>query len=153
MSYINMHLQYANMHAHNGIMHAQYILQAQHTNMHAQNANMHPQYINMRYAHATCHYAGIVWMLEVQHAIMQAQYACAECMCTIQPPGMPKHQSSWMTPQGDFPITLVELAEKPSPLGNKCKGQMGEPLPTCKVSNCKLDSLRYLITLLLHATG
>ena len=36
--------------------------------MHTQHANTHREYTNMRYA--------------VQHALMQAQYACAKCMRT-----------------------------------------------------------------------
>ena len=51
----------------------------------------------------------------------------------LQPPGT---AHSWRSPQGDFsPHALgkdFEVAEKPSPLGNKYKGQMGEPLPTCQ---------------------
>ena len=98
MSYINIHFQYANMHAQYPNMHTQYamhiqyiIVQAQHTNMHAQNANMTcthkmptciTQYINMRYACATCRYAGTVCMREVRaHDSHLAQ---------------PKDQSSWI---------------------------------------------------------
>ena len=79
--------------------------------MHTQHANTHREYTNMRYA--------------VQHALMQAQYACA-----LQPPGTAQRSKFRMSPQGDFPPHVLEkVAEKPSPLGNKYKGQMAEPLP------------------------
>ena len=56
--------------------------------MHTQHANTHREYTNMRYA--------------VQHAVMQAQYACAKCMRTT-PPGTAQRSKFMMSPQGDFP--------------------------------------------------
>ena len=79
-----------------------------------QHANMHTQFTNMR-------------------------YACVKCMCTTFTSHSPKikvHESAYkgislhhvlLEKSEDF-----EVAEKPSSLGNKCKGQMGEPLPTCQ---------------------
>ena len=94
--------------------------------MHTQHANMHTQYINMRYARATCRYAA-------QHGIcsMHARSACAR-----QPPGTAQRSKFMDINHKGFSIHHAtekdsEVVEKPSPLGNKCKGQMGEPLPTC----------------------
>ena len=52
------------------------------------HANTHREYTNMRYA--------------VQHALMQAQYACAKCMRTTATWHSPKIKVM-MSPQGDFP--------------------------------------------------
>ena len=91
--------------------------------MHTQHANTHREYTNMRYA--------------VQHALMQAQYACAKCMRTTATWHSPKikvHDAR--THKGislhTFLEKTFEVAEKPSPLGNKYKRQMAEPLPACQ---------------------
>jgi len=52
--------------------------------MRTQHANTHREYTNMRYA--------------VQHALMQAEYACAKCMRTTA-----QRSKFMMSPQGDFP--------------------------------------------------
>ena len=83
---------------------------------------MHTQHANMRYA--------------VQHALMQAQYACAKCMCTTATWHSPKIKVQDEPTRG-FPSTTFlektfEVAEKPSQLGNKYKGQLAEPLPACQ---------------------
>ena len=56
--------------------------------MHTQHANTHREYTNMRYA--------------VQHALMQAQYACAKCIHTTAT-GTAQRSKFRMSPQGDFP--------------------------------------------------
>ena len=114
MSCINVQLQYANMH----VQHI--ILQTQHANMHAQNANM-------SYAHTTC---------PIYHAVMQSQYARVKCMrstATWHSPKIKVH--GWAHKGISLHHTLgkdFEVAEKPSLLGNKYKGHIGEPLPTCQ---------------------
>ena len=50
--------------------------------MHAQHATMHMQYATMQYA--------------------TMQYPCATLVCIIQH-AQTKDQSSWISPQGDFP--------------------------------------------------
>ena len=62
-----------------------------------------------------------------QHVVMHP------CMHNIQLT-QPKDQ---MSPQGDLPSPHTfekdfEVAREAIPLANKCKGQMGEPLPTCQ---------------------
>ena len=90
--------------------------------MHTQHANTHCEYTNMRYA--------------VQHALMQAQYACAKCMRTTATWHSPKIKVQDEPTRGFPSITFLEktfeVAEKPSLLGNKYKGQMAEPLPACQ---------------------
>ena len=68
---------------------------------------MHTQYTNLRCAHTTCRYA-----------------------CITSSSHCPKDQSEWMSPQGDFPPSHTFEKDFEVPLGNKYKGQMGEPLPT-----------------------
>ena len=159
MSYINMHFQYANMHAQYPNMHTQYamhiqyiLVQAQHTNMHAQNANM-------TYAHTTCQHAYTIYQhaictcnMPLCSSAWHMQYACTKCVRTTATWHSPKIKVHGYKPQGVFPSHAsqfmdinhkgfsihhatekdFEVVEKPSPLGNKCKGQMGEPLPTCQ---------------------
>ena len=72
----------------------------------------------------------------VQHALMQTQYACAKCMRTRATWHSPKIKVHDEPTRGFPSITFLEktfeVAEKPSPLGNKYKGQMAEPLPACQ---------------------
>ena len=72
----------------------------------------------MHYPRATCRYADKICMHK-----RHAHYSHL---------AQAKDQSSWLSPQGDFPQSFFKVAEKPSPLGNKYKGQVGEPFPTCQ---------------------
>ena len=69
--------------------------------------------------------------MHVQHAVTQAQHACAKCMRATATWHNPKIKVQ-DEPTWEFPSIMLlekdfEVVEKPSPLGNKCKGQMGEP--------------------------
>ena len=95
--------------------------------MHTQHVNIHniltcDMQCNMPYAGTTC--------------LMQAQYACAKCMRTTATWHSPKIKVHDEPTRGFPSITFFnktfEVAEKPSPLGNKYKGQMAEPLPACQ---------------------
>ena len=105
---------YASMYAQYAIMHAQYIMQA-HANMKT-HTNKHAQ---MPYAHTHTH------TLLLQLANMH--YACTTS-CIHSPTiklaykGIPSHI-----------LKDSEVAGKPSPLGNKCNGKIGELLPTCQL--------------------
>ena len=77
----------------------------------------------MRYAHTTCQHAQYTNMrYAVQHALMQAQYACAKRMHTTATWHSPKIKVHDEPTRGFPSITFLEktfeVAEKPSPLGN-----------------------------------
>ena len=89
----------------------------------------------MRYAHTTCQHAQYTNMrYAVQHALMQAQYACAKCMRTTATWHSPKIQVHDEPTRGFPSITFLEktfeVAEKPSPLGNRTAGRTTPSLPS-----------------------
>ena len=88
--------------------------------------------------HTTCQHAPWIY----QHAICSAtcRYAGTICMREVH-----AHYTTWHSPKikvHDEPIrgfpsitfleNTFEVAEKPSPLGNKYKGQLAEPLTACQ---------------------
>ena len=120
-----MHAQNANIHTQNANIHSQ------NANIHTQNATVHAEYANIDAQHAILKAQYIIMHAKpalYQHVFAACQHACAICiqheMCTCNMP-LCMHNT-----QGDFPPshTLAKdfkVAVKPSPLGNKCKREIG----------------------------
>ena len=92
----------------------------------------------MRYAHTTCQHAQYTNMrYAMQHALMQAQYACAKCMRTTATWHSPKIKVHDEPTRG-FPSTrswkrLLKLLRSQAHLETNIRDmQMAEPLPACQ---------------------
>ena len=104
------------------------MLTCMHNIMLTQHANMHAQNANMTYAH-TCQHAHNIptCNIHMQHAVMPTKYVCTKGNA-LQPPGAGQRSKFMVEPTRRFP-SFFKVAEKPSPLGNKYKGQMGGQEP------------------------